>query len=63
MIFKTRFGSLDLPRDDCIVCVYLNRYMSCSMCEFKGGLIEDAIEPFMARQRAIEEAMEKEEEE
>lgn len=58
MIFKTRFGTLDLPRDDCIVCIYLNRYMSCSMCEFKWGLVGDAIEPFHARQRAIEETME-----
>jgi hypothetical protein len=26
------------------------------MCEFRWGLIEDATEPFYARQRAIQEA-------
>jgi predicted hydrocarbon binding protein len=56
MIFKTRFGTLDLPKDDCITCIYVGKYMSCSMCEFRWGLIEDAAEPFYARQRAVQEA-------
>ena len=58
MKLETRFGTLDLPRDDCIACIYTNRYMSCSMCELRWGLIEDATEPFYARQRAIQEASE-----
>ena len=55
MIFKTRFGTLDLPRDNCIVCIYLNRYMSCSTCDFKNGLIEAAAEPYIKRQIMIEQ--------
>ena len=58
MIFKTRFGTLALPRDDCITCIYTGKYMSCSSCDFRWGLREDAIEPFYARQRAIQESIE-----
>ena len=55
MILKTRFGTFDLPKDDCVACIHTNRYMSCSVCELKKGLIEDTAEPFHARQRMIEE--------
>ena len=58
MIFKTRFGTLELPKDDCITCIYIGKYMSCSMCEFRWGLKEDAIEPLFARLRAIQESIE-----
>lgn len=55
MIFKTRFGTLDLPKDDCITCIYVGKYMSCSTCDFKNGLIEAAAEPYIKRQIMIEQ--------
>ena len=55
MILKTRFGTLDLPRDDCTTCICTGKYMSCSTCDFKNGLIEAATEPYIKRQIMIEQ--------
>lgn len=59
MILKTRFGTLELPRDECIQCIATGFYMYCSRCDYKLGIMEDATPPYNewrdARQKALDE--------
>ena len=43
MKFDTGMGILELPHDNCVVCIFKNQYMACTRCEFKETMIEHAI--------------------
>ena len=42
MKFDTGMGILELPHDQCAVCIARDRYMACTACEFKEILIAHA---------------------
>lgn len=35
MRFDIGMGMLELPRDNCVICIATDRYMACTTCEFK----------------------------
>ena len=59
MILKTRFGTLELPKDECIQCIATGFYTNCSYCDYKWGILEDATPVYNewrdARQKALDE--------
>ena len=42
MKFETGFGILNLPHSECVRCIAADRYMLCTMCEFKETMIQFA---------------------
>lgn len=43
MKFETGFGTLDLPHSECVRCIAADRYMLCTMCEFKETMVQFAL--------------------
>lgn len=46
MIVETRFGTLDVPKAMCVMCIAKSEFMQCTMCEMMAGLQADAMKRF-----------------